>query len=84
MKLGKFTAVNKIDIWQPKWSTRKVLIAKFRVGTHNLITFTKAPSLAGDYYMSGEAIRTYPLDTNGRIPCYSVDLDDLEPLEREE
>lgn len=82
MTLNRFTAVNKIDIWQPRWKDRKVLIAKFRVGTHNLIKFTKAPTLTGDYYISGEKIRTYPLGSNTKIPCYEVPLEELEPLER--
>ncbi len=72
-----------IEIWQPRWKDRKVLIAKFRVGTHNKIVFTKAPSLDANYYMSGAKILTYPLETNGKIPCYAVPLDELEILEVE-
>lgn len=82
MTLSKFTTVNPIEIWQPRWKDRKVLIAKFKVGMHNAIVFTKSPTLTGKYYMSGEDIRKYPLDTNGKIPCYAVSLDNLEPLER--
>jgi hypothetical protein len=28
MTLNRFTAVNKIDIWQPRWKDRKVVIAR--------------------------------------------------------
>lgn len=82
MTLDRFTPVNKIDIWQPRWKDRKVLIAKFRVGMHNCINFTKAPTLDGEYYISGEKVRQSPLETNGKIPCYAVSLEELEPLER--
>jgi hypothetical protein len=83
MMLNKMTSCNTIEVWSPRWHDRKVLIAKFRVGTHNLIKFTKAPSLEGEYYISGENVRKFPLDTNGKIPCYAVSLEELEPLERE-
>jgi hypothetical protein len=82
MTLSRFTTVNEIPIWQPRWKDRKVLVAKFKVGTHNSIIFTQAPTLKGNWYMSGENIRKYPLDSNGKIPCYAVPLEDLEPLER--
>ncbi len=82
MILNRLTPVQVIEIWQPRWKDRKVLIAKFRVGTHNEIVFTKAPSLDAKYYMSGAKIRDYPLETNGKIPCYAVPLEELEILER--
>lgn len=70
--------MSKIDIWQPRWKDRKVLIAKYKVGEICEITFSKAPSLPGTYYISGDDVRKYPLETNGKIPCYAVPLDDLE------
>ena len=66
-----------IQIWEPRWKDRVVLIAKFKVREHNTIVFTKASSLPGRYKMSGEQIRKYPLDTNGRVDCYAVPLDKL-------
>lgn len=85
MKLGRLTPAKKIDIWQPRWKDKVILIAKFKVGTHNCITFskTKTESLQGEWYLSGETIKSYPLETNGTIPCYAVPIDMLEPLERE-
>ena len=82
MILGKYVPANKIVIWQPRWHDRVVLIAKHKVGNHNEITFTKAPSMPDTYYLSGATIRSYPIDTNGKLPCYAVDMGELELLER--
>jgi hypothetical protein len=73
-----------ITIWNPRWHDRKVLIAKYRVmNGPNVIRFTKAKSLKDkDYTMPGEQIRTYPLETNGKIPCYAVPLDELQEIEK--
>jgi hypothetical protein len=88
MTLQTNTPCQVIEIWQPRWKDRKVLIAKFKVGTHNEIHFTGGPqkripdSLKGKFYVSGDTIRKSPLETNGSIDCYAVDLNELEPLER--
>lgn len=71
--------MNRIEIWQPRYKDRKVLIAKYKVGVNNEIVFTKAKHLEGKVFkMKGAKIEKYPLDTNGRIPCYAVSLDDFE------
>lgn len=80
--LDRQTPANNIEIWQPRWKDRKVLIAKYKVGTHNRIVFTKTKSMPGEYYLSGEAIRRYPLQTNGTLECYAVPMDELQRLER--
>lgn len=82
MRLDRKTICQKIEIWQPRWHDRKVLIAKHKVGTHNEITFTKAPTYPDHYYLSGNEIQSSPLDTNGKIDCYAVPLSKLEVLER--
>lgn len=82
MRLSKTTPCQSIVIWQPRWKDRKVLIAKYKVGQHNLITFTKAKSMEGEYYLSGETIKACPLETNGTVLCYAVEMDKLERLER--
>lgn len=82
MSIGRFTPCQKIEIWQPRWKDRKVLIAKHKVGTHNEVVFTKAPSLPENYYLSGDTIRKYPLESNGKLMCYAVPMDELEVLER--
>jgi hypothetical protein len=83
--VSKYTTLNLIDIFTPRYKDRVVLIAGYKVKEHNKIIFTKAKHLADKvYYMSGSQIRSYPKDTNGKIMCYAVPLDDLEPLEYKE
>lgn len=82
MLLSRTTPVQNIEIWQPRWKDRVVLIAKHKVGRHNQIVFTKAPSLSGKFYVSGETATKCPIETNGTIACYAVPLSELEPLER--
>lgn len=82
MLVRRTTPLQLIEIWQPRYKDRKVLIAKYKVRNMNKIVFTKAKHLAGQaFYMSGEKIQSYPIDSNGKIACYAVPLDDLEALE---
>jgi len=81
VKLDKLTSFNYIEIWQPRWHDRKVLIAKHKVGQHNKVVFTKAPTLEGEYYISGTEVKKYKLEHNGTISCYAVPLDKLDKLE---
>lgn len=67
----------KIDIWQPRWKDRVVLIARHKVGYHTYITFSKTPSMPGTYYISGDDIRACPVGTNGKVACYEVPIDKL-------
>lgn len=65
----------RIEIWEPRWHDKVVLIAKHVVSKDNTIVFTKCKSLAGkEYYFSGETIRRCKLGTNGKIACYEVPL----------
>jgi hypothetical protein len=83
MKLNRLTPCQRIEIWQPRWKDRTVMIATYKVGTHNEICFTKTKSLPDSYYISGAEIRNYPIESNGKVQCYCVPLDKLELLERE-
>lgn len=68
-----------IEIWQPRWHDRKVLISKFKVDPgDNEIIFTKTKSLQGKFHISGEKIKQYPIESNGMIDCYTVPLKELE------
>ena len=69
-----------MEIWSPRWHDRVVLIAKYKVTDGlNTIKFTKAKSLKGKVFtLSGEAIRKHPLESNGKIPCYAVPLEEFE------
>lgn len=71
-----------IEIWQPRYKDRKVLIAKYKiVNGLNQIKFTKAKHLDGHLYqMNGTDIVKYPIEDNGKIACYAVPLDDLERI----
>jgi hypothetical protein len=71
--------VNTIEIWQPRWKDKKVLIAKYKVQTNNKIIFTKTKTLEGkEYFITAEKISKYPIEDNGKIACYAVPLDDLD------
>ena len=83
MTLDRFTTVSKFEIWAPKYSSQTVLLAKHKVGTHNEIVFTKAPSMGTTpYYISGEVVKKCAELSNGSIACYSVPISKLEVLER--
>lgn len=83
-RIGRLTPASKIEIWQPRWRDRTVLIAKHKVQLHNEVVFTQAPSMGtNSFYLSGEDIRSCLTDTNGKLACYAVPLDKLKLLERE-
>lgn len=84
MVLPPLTSCQLFEIWQPRWKDRMVLLAAHKVGTHNKIIFTKAPSLPGEYYVSGRDVHQCNQTTNGKIAVYEVPLRFLEPLERAE
>lgn len=66
-----------IEILQPRWHDRKVLIATYKVGEHNHIKFINTKNMPDIYYVSGRVIRKYPKESNGTIDCYSVPLGEL-------
>lgn len=82
MLLGKFTQFRYFEIWEPRFHDKVVLLAKYKVGEHNKIVFTKAPSMGTEpYYVSGATVKKCKLETNGAIKCYAVPINKLEPLE---
>jgi len=72
----------KIEIWEPRWHDRKVLVAKYKVKSGiNEIIFTKAKSLKDKLFkMDEREIKKYPIVSNGKIDCYAIPLDKLEQL----
>ena len=76
--------VTIFEIWEPRWHDRVVLVNKMRVTNHNVIVFTRAPSLPGVYYFPKDVAIRSPLDSNGKIACYAIDLDLLEEVDYEE
>lgn len=82
--------MQKIEIWQPRYKDKTVLIAQYKVPDDDIeITFTKAKYLEGMVFtINGRFIKdNCPLETNGKIPCYAVPFDSLinitKPIEEE-
>lgn len=83
MVLSRTTPVQRLTILAPRWHDRTVLLANYKVGTHNEIVFTKAKSMMDNtWYISGEEVKKHPKTTNGTIACFSVPISSLQPLER--
>lgn len=67
-----------IDIWEPRWHDKVVLIAKYKVRSgQNIIRFTKGSMKGKTYTVDSATIRDFPLETNGKIQCYAVPLAEL-------
>lgn len=82
VKLDRFTQFHAFDIWEPVYSKNAVLLACHRVGTHNKVTFSRSKSMGTEpYYVDGKTVRKCRKESNGRLMCYIVPLDKLEPLE---
>ena len=64
-----------IEIRQPRWKDRVVLIATYKVGKgKNLVRFTQAKSLPDIYSCDYRDIVRCPIQSNGTIDCYAVPL----------
>lgn len=64
MKLNKVTPAIELKIKSPKWSTREFLVPTYKVGEHNIITFTDETakrSFPLEYYVEGKNIRKYTI-----------------------
>jgi len=83
--LGKFDQLAVFDIWQPRWHDKTVLLACHKADNaktkHFKIKFTKAKSMAGDWYVSKDIVKKCKKESNGTIMTYVVPLDKLQPLE---
>lgn len=70
--------MHTIEIFAPRFHDKVVLIAKYKVvDGPNKIVFTKTWK-DKVMYMDGAKIKTYPLESNGTIPCYAVPAKDFE------
>jgi len=79
--LPKYTSFNAFTIWEPRYRDKTVLLAARKVGLHNKITFTKAPSMGDQpYYISGVEVKKCKQESNGKIDCYVVPLEKLQAL----
>jgi len=89
MKLKPLTPAQKIEIWQPRYHDKMILIAKWKVGLHNLIVFTKDKRLDGEFYLSADTIKKYSIEkikdkTGTEREFYVVPQDELEIFEGRE
>ena len=73
-----------IQVWEPRYHDRKVLVAAHKVRKGMNIIKIKHPNKIGAYdgryRMSAIAIKSYPLESNGVINCYALPIDKLERI----
>lgn len=85
MKLSRLTPAIELKIKSPKWSTREFLVPTYKVGEHNIITFTDDTAKASfpcQYYVEGKNIRKYPIQNiktraGSSVRMYHASLDEL-------
>lgn len=68
-----------IHVWEPRYHDGKVLIATRKIVDRNKIIIDKG-AYAGEYFLAGEVAKSSPIQSNGKINCYAVDLEQLEKL----
>lgn len=89
MILNNVHLLTKLDIWCPRYSDaytatreRVALLACYKVDNASpmfLVDFTKAPHLRGQRFcISREKAKSYPVDSNGKIPCFAVPMSAFE------
>lgn len=92
MQLSRTTPAQLFNIKVPVWGGRKVGLASYKVGQHNSIEIMVTDKDGNriypqPMYISGEKVRTYPIEpvrSNPNIKLYIVPINELEPLERSE
>lgn len=71
-------------IHHPRYYDRKVLLAANKVQIHNKVIFTQSNSMGKEpYYISGHRIKQNKKESNGKISCYAVPIDELQLLEKD-
>jgi hypothetical protein len=82
MKFDRWHQFKYFEIFAPRYRDKTVLLAVHKVGQDNKIVFTQAASLGTDpYYVSGAIVKKCKKESNGKIQCYVVPLEQLVPLE---
>jgi len=74
--------MNQILIWEPRWSTRDVLIAEHKLLTHNEVII-EHQDFPAPLYLTGKRAREFPLEqmttkTGGTIAVRAVPISELE------
>lgn len=80
--------MNIIEIYEPRWHDRTVLVATYKVKSgYNYIKFTKVSENSGLkgklYRFHSTEINTNRVQSNGRIPCFAIPMEILELVEEE-
>lgn len=86
MKLPKNASAQVIELWQPRYHDKVMLIAKWRIRSHNIIKVTKSNAYNGEYYVSGEVAAKCPIEkvkdkTGTERLFYVIPIDLVEPYE---
>ena len=95
MIITKRTPTTVIDLWFPRYSSKYTeakdyvfLPATYKVRQGErviIIEFSKAKHMKGlKFCMLRDDIMKYPIQSNGRIPCYSVPQGKWKPVETPE
>lgn len=90
MIIHKPHLITRLDIWAPRYSDaytetdeRVALLARYKVDAASpviIVNFTKAKHLQGQRYcIRKDKAQAYPVDSNGKIPCYAVPMSAFEP-----
>ncbi len=67
-----------IDITEPKYSTKEVLLACYKVKDGENVVRIRKGAHSGKYTIDGERARGFRRGTNGVIDCYFVPLSELQ------
>ena len=83
IQLCRHAGVKYHEVWSPRWHDKRVLISDYKIKEHNIIKFTKSPTLPDDklHYVSGKTVRKYKKESNGSVMCYCIPLDQLQDFE---
>lgn len=80
-------SVNVIEIWEPRWKDRVVLVANWKIGAVNKLVITKkhadgSPYFPEPFMLTGDFLKAYPMTAvKGKHAFRAVALDDLLKLE---
>ena len=88
MILPKYSHIKTIEIWNPRWHDRMVLINESHLDKkipHYRIVFTKVKSMTGNYYLSYKTIKKGKKEMHdGGVIRRAVPMSKLEDLIIEE
>lgn len=81
MRFCKHQPYRVFEVWQPKWSTKEVLLNVNKYSDnieHYLVKFTKTPSMEGWYYVDRKTLKKCKTQKNGNGEMFILPLSKLE------